>query len=276
MAAPTPVSALVHSSTLVTAGVYILIRFVSLTPGRPITSVLGTLGICTIILARLSALSECDIKKIVALSTLSQLGVIFSAFNTGSITLVFFHLIVHAFFKALLFICAGHIIHNIGDTQNLRSIGGGGLACPARRSVISLCKASLCGLPFYASFYSKEFILERLATNSRRTLLSFFGIWVGVILTIAYSVRFVKLIIFDAPRGCSLYHKQEKTLSVLFSIFTLYLPRMISGKLINRFLGTQFSIRLERGTSKGTVLCIFFFGIFPTFLSRRLLATNAN
>jgi len=176
MAAPTPVSALVHSSTLVTAGVYLLMRFVSLTPRSPLAPILGTLGIFTIILARLSALTECDIKKIVALSTLSQLGVIFSAFCTGSITLVFFHLVVHAFFKALLFICAGQIIHNIGDTQNLRRIGGGRLACPTRSSVISLCKARLCGLPFYASFYSKEFILEGLATNSRRTLLSFFGI----------------------------------------------------------------------------------------------------
>jgi len=260
MAAPTPVSALVHSSTLVTAGVYLLLRFSPLGPGNSVIPILGTLGVSTILLARLRALAECDIKKIVALSTLRQLGVMFRAFNAGVTMLVFFHLVVHAFFKALLFICAGQIIHNIRDSQNLRGIGEGALACPARSATISLCKASLCGLPFYASFYSKEFILEGLATNRRRTLLSFFGIWGGVLLTAGYSIRFIKLVLLDAYRGSPLFHKQEKALPIVFAIFTLLPPSVISGKVISGFFNAQFMGSLERGSRKLLVVALLVLG----------------
>lgn len=124
MAAPTPVSALVHSSTLVTAGIYLLLR-TSNVFNYPLSASLSNLGGLTILLARLRALKETDGKKIVALSTLSQLGVIITGFRFNNPRIIFFHLLVHAFFKALLFISTGFVIHNFNNYQNLRVIGGG-------------------------------------------------------------------------------------------------------------------------------------------------------
>lgn len=163
MAAPTPVSALVHSSTLVTAGVYLLIR---LSPALPhcgsLIVIIGAFGVVTMLLARLSAILEADIKKIVALSTLSQLGVIITAFALASPALVFFHLIAHAFFKALLFIATGNLIHNARDYQDLRRIGALGLM-PFTKSLVVITKLSLCGVPFFSAYFSKEAILEGLS-----------------------------------------------------------------------------------------------------------------
>lgn len=124
MAAPTPVSSLVHSSTLVTAGVYLLVRFYpSLRVHSYFCFLIFYVGVVTCLMARFSALYENDLKKIVALSTLSQLGVMIMALGLGLPILSFFHLITHALFKALLFICAGTIIHNIQNNQDVRLIG---------------------------------------------------------------------------------------------------------------------------------------------------------
>ena len=115
-------SALVHSSTLVTAGVYIIIRFIHLF-GSEFTFILLFLGSATMFLARFSALTETDIKKIIALSTLSQLGVIFISLSLQLQEVALFHLLVHAFFKALLFICGGNIIHISKGSQDIRGMG---------------------------------------------------------------------------------------------------------------------------------------------------------
>jgi NADH-ubiquinone oxidoreductase chain 5 len=123
IAAPTPVSALVHSSTLVTAGVYLLLRFNLLLCNNMF--VILMLGCITMVMAGVSGLTESDMKKIIALSTLSQLGVMFFSVGLGEVFLRYFHLISHAYFKAIIFICAGAIIHRIGDYQDLRKIGGG-------------------------------------------------------------------------------------------------------------------------------------------------------
>jgi len=125
MAAPTPVSALVHSSTLVTAGVYLLIRINILLVNLQLLEGLIFLGTCTILIAGGAAILEIDIKKIIALSTLSQLGVIIIVLGAGSPILSYFHLLSHAFFKAILFICAGLVIHNIKDYQDIRKMGLG-------------------------------------------------------------------------------------------------------------------------------------------------------
>ena len=124
IAAPTPVRALVHSSTLVTAGVYLLIRFGDILKGRIIILVLTYLGIFTTLMARTRALFETDLKKIVALSTLRQLGIIVITLALGFIELAFIHLLTHAVFKALLFICRGKIIHRVGRNQDMRLLGG--------------------------------------------------------------------------------------------------------------------------------------------------------
>lgn len=276
IAAPTPVSALVHSSTLVTAGLYLAIRFSALSIKNCFLPLLSSLGVITILLARIRAIVECDIKKIVALSTLSQLGVMFRAFRTTLISLVFFHLVVHAFFKALLFICAGQTIHNINDSQDLRKIGMHNSSCPIRSTVICLCKASLCGLPFYSSFYSKEMILEGLSTNRNAGILTFFGIWLGVILTLVYSLRFVFLVLIIQYRGIRIFQKQEKTTLTIASIILLFLPRITAGKLIHFFFRVQLGATLESSSTKRIIFLLFFVAFFFTIISINLFHKKPN
>ena len=160
MAAPTPVSALVHSSTLVTAGVYLLVRFHSALLNTMEVKFLLLVARLTIFMAGLGANFETDLKKIIALSTLSQLGVMMSVLALGRADLAFFHLLTHALFKALLFICAGSIIHRVGDYQDIRVMGRLAKFIPIRVIRINLANLALCGTPFLAGFYSKDLILE--------------------------------------------------------------------------------------------------------------------
>src|SRR5436190_966210 len=157
IAAPTPVSALVHSSTLVTAGVYLLIRFHEI---LIINSFLFVTGCLTIFISGLGANFEIDLKKIIALSTLRQLGVIIIVLSLGFYELSFFHLLRHALFKSLLFLCAGVFIHSIGDSQDIRFLGGVDTGCPSRSFYFVACSLSLCGFPFIRGYYSKDAILE--------------------------------------------------------------------------------------------------------------------
>jgi len=159
IAAPTPVSALVHSSTLVTAGVYLLIRFRPIL-GEDLQVGLFFLAGLTMFIAGLGANFEIDLKKIIALSTLSQLGVIICVLSIGKTDLAFFHLLTHALFKALLFMCAGSIIHRVNGYQDIRMMGGIVNFIPIRVSAMNLSNLSLCGFPFLAGFYSKDLLLE--------------------------------------------------------------------------------------------------------------------
>lgn len=160
IAAPTPVSALVHSSTLVTAGVYLIIRFSSALENSKIQRLLLIISCLTIFIAGLGANFEYDLKKIIALSTLSQLGVILRILALGYVDLSFFHLLRHALFKALLFMCAGVVIHRVGGYQDIRYIGCLIKFIPLRVAYITVANLALCGFPFLAGFYSKDMVLE--------------------------------------------------------------------------------------------------------------------
>jgi len=187
IAAPTPVRALVHSSTLVTAGVYLLLRFNS--SG---SEWLLPLGSVTLLIAGLCACGEIDIKKIVALSTLSQLGVMAVALALSMKALSFFHLITHAIFKALLFLCVGVGIHTVFGTQDFRTYGGLTQTLPWPRAFLCTANLALLGFPFLAGFYSKDSILERFYNSGNGTLT--LGIFLlGVGLTAAYSTKIVSL-----------------------------------------------------------------------------------
>lgn len=157
IAAPTPVSALVHSSTLVTAGVYLIIRFNYILGANLILFYVGSI---TMFMAGLGANYEIDLKKIIALSTLSQLGVIILILSLGFRELAFFHLLTHALFKSLLFLCAGVFIHGAQDCQDIRLLGGTLLRTPVSSVFFICCSLSLCGFPFLSGFYSKDLILE--------------------------------------------------------------------------------------------------------------------
>nr|AQZ26131.1 NADH dehydrogenase subunit 5 [Laternula elliptica] len=186
MAAPTPVSALVHSSTLVTAGVYLLIRY---SPHlSEVRSGLMFVASCTLILAAIGANLENDLKKIIALSTLSQLGMMMLAIAIGESSLALFHLLSHALFKALLFMCAGAMIHGGGDTQDIRLMGGLWSSMPTTMACFNAANLALCGMPFVGAFYSKDLILEKFLSGE-------LGMWpvlvilIATSLTIFYSTR---------------------------------------------------------------------------------------
>nr|YP_010945406.1 NADH dehydrogenase subunit 5 [Palaemon modestus]UVU21239.1 NADH dehydrogenase subunit 5 [Palaemon modestus] len=190
MAAPTPVSALVHSSTLVTAGVYLLIRFSPSLTGTLISDILLLIGCTTMFMAGLGANFETDLKKIIALSTLSQLGVMVSILSLGGAMLAFFHLLTHALFKALLFMCAGSIIHNVGGTQDIRNMGNLVSSLPLSVMCINLANLSLCGIPFLAGFYSKDLVLE-VAFMGPLNVVCLLMYWLATGLTVCYSFRLV-------------------------------------------------------------------------------------
>lgn len=193
IAAPTPVSALVHSSTLVTAGVFLLIRFHSFLASFNIfSSSLFFASAFTIFIAGIAALTECDIKKIIALSTLSQLGVIILALSVGLPKLAFFHLITHALFKALLFICAGSIIHFHHHGQDLRTIGNLTSQLPFTITALLIANISLCAIPFLAGFYSKDLIIET-ALFSSSNLIFILLLFLATAFTSAYSLRLLIL-----------------------------------------------------------------------------------
>lgn len=156
-------SALVHSSTLVTAGVYLLIRFSDVILAVDFfRSLLLFLGLGTIMIAGAGAVYECDLKRIIALSTLSQLGLMVGVLGLGGVNLAYFHLLTHAIFKALLFLGAGRIIHVAGGNQDIRVMGGLFWAIPLRIICIRISSLALCGFPFLAGFYSKDLILDQL------------------------------------------------------------------------------------------------------------------
>jgi len=232
IAAPTPVSALVHSSTLVTAGVYLLIRINLIIIEINIRKFLGTLGILTIIIAGITAIVEIDIKKVIALSTLRQLGIIIIILGIGNPILSFFHLISHAFFKAILFICAGLIIHRIKDYQDIRKIGFNYLNINLSVSIIMIANIRLCGLPFLSGFYSKDLIIEIVIIKGKNIFL-FFMLILGTSLTVIYSCRLNFLISLNFIKTESLYNIRENSNLIILGIFFLAPLSVIGGLIIS-------------------------------------------
>ena len=230
IAAPTPVSALVHSSTLVTAGVYLLIRINLIIIEINISKFLRILGMLTIIIAGITAIVEIDIKKVIALSTLRQLGIIIIILGMGNPVLSFFHLISHAFFKAILFICAGLTIHRIKDYQDIRKMGFNYININLSVSIIIIANIRLCGLPFLRGFYSKDIIIEIVIIKGKRFFL-FFLLIIGTRLTVIYSCRLNFLISLNFIKVESFYNISENSNLIIVGIMFL-LPLSIIGGLI--------------------------------------------
>jgi len=166
MEGPTPVSALIHAATMVTAGVFLIIRCSLLFEyASSIFLFLLLIGGFTAIFAAAVGLVQNDIKKVIAYSTCSQLGYMIFACGLSAYHISFFHLINHAFFKALLFLSAGSVIHALQDEQDMRKMGGLVKILPFTYTMMIIGSFSLMGLPFLTGFYSKEFILEIAFTN---------------------------------------------------------------------------------------------------------------
>merc|ERR1712018_765303 len=204
-------------------------------------------------MARLRAFFEIDIKKIVALSTLSQLGVIITALGAGFNLLRFFHLLTHAFFKALLFIRAGNLIHRFESYQDLRTIGGSREILPFTKSIIIGCSIRLCGLPFMSAFYSKEIIIKRL-------LISYFVIILGVLITVFYRIRFILLSISRVSHQRSLFSKSDIDPLVNTRIIILTIPAITGGRFINLFLDASY-LFLVRNRLKLLTLSLILLGV---------------
>lgn len=233
IAAPTPVSALVHSSTLVTAGVYLLIRFFPLIARSWIRKFLFYSGILTMIISRLGAIYEIDLKKIIALSTLRQLGLIITSLGIGLYTLAFFHLLTHALFKASLFLCAGSIIHLFRGSQDLRALKGVINYLPITSSCLLICSLSLGGTPFLSAFYSKDKIIEE-ALNHGFNGVCLILLILSIIMTIIYSFRLVYYIRIESLRmNYELNHDRR---SICKRILLLTLGGIIGGGLLRWFL----------------------------------------
>ncbi|NOZ01701.1 MAG: NADH-quinone oxidoreductase subunit L, partial [Deltaproteobacteria bacterium] len=160
MAGPTPVSALIHAATMVTAGIYMIARLNFLFALAPITmAVIGGIGALTALLAATIGLTQFDIKKVLAYSTVSQLGYMFLGVGMGAFGAGIFHLMTHAFFKAGLFLCAGSVIHAMHDEQDVRQMGGLGKYMPITRATFLVFTLAISGVPFFSGFFSKDEIL---------------------------------------------------------------------------------------------------------------------
>nr|YP_009689650.1 NADH dehydrogenase subunit 5 [Psorophora saeva]QEE94379.1 NADH dehydrogenase subunit 5 [Psorophora saeva] len=232
MAAPTPVSALVHSSTLVTAGVYLLIRFNMLLVDSSLGQFLLLISGLTMFMAGLGANFEFDLKKIIALSTLSQLGLMMSILSMGFYKLAFFHLLTHALFKALLFMCAGVIIHNVKNAQDIRFMGSLSMSMPLTCSCFNIANLALCGMPFLAGFYSKDLILETVML-SYVNFFSFFLFFFSTGLTVCYSFRLVYYSMTGDFNSTSLNMLNDKGWIMSFSIFMLMIMAIIGGSMLS-------------------------------------------
>nr|YP_009562240.1 NADH dehydrogenase subunit 5 [Cheliceroides longipalpis]QAU56486.1 NADH dehydrogenase subunit 5 [Cheliceroides longipalpis] len=186
MAAPTPISALVHSSTLVTAGVFILMRIMSI--NHPITMLmLMLISSATAIYSSLSANWEQDMKKIIALSTLSQIAMMMFIISLGSMMLAFMHLIIHALFKSAMFLCAGIMIHE-SSYQDMRMMGLNFYNSPMTLSILGVNSMALMGLPFMSGFFSKDIIIEKMLSSSIN-LMMFMLMISSIGMTASYSIR---------------------------------------------------------------------------------------
>nr|YP_010159300.1 NADH dehydrogenase subunit 5 [Perlesta teaysia]QRG31746.1 NADH dehydrogenase subunit 5 [Perlesta teaysia] len=232
MAAPTPVSALVHSSTLVTAGVYLLIRFNCLLVGNELGKFLLLFAGLTMFMAGLGANFEFDLKKIIALSTLSQLGLMMSILAMGFPALAFFHLLTHALFKALLFMCAGAIIHNMSDSQDIRFMGGLVGQMPLTASCFNLSNLALCGAPFLAGFYSKDLILE-IVSLSYLNVFSFILYFLSTGLTVCYSLRLVFYSMSGEFNTSSLHPLNDEGWVMLRGMLGLSFMAVLGGSMLS-------------------------------------------
>nr|URX53974.1 NADH dehydrogenase subunit 5 [Marginitermes hubbardi] len=231
MAAPTPVSALVHSSTLVTAGVYLLIRFSPAFSEWLCISLLLVSGL-TMFMAGLGANFEFDLSKIIALSTLSQLGLMIGAVSVGLVGLAFFHLLTHALFKALLFMCAGVVIHTMSNSQDIRCMGGLSFQMPFTTICMGVSSFALCGMPFLAGFYSSDLILE-MVSFSYVNMIGFFLFFVSTGLTVCYSFRLFYYVFCGDFNLSSLYCIDDDNFNMVCGMVGLMLFAVLGGSLLS-------------------------------------------
>ena len=202
MEGPTPVSALIHAATMVTAGVYLIVRTGSLFEQAPkVLELSAGLGAITIVMAGLIALVQVDIKRVIAYSTMSQIGYMFLAAGLGAYPNAMFHLMTHAFFKALLFMAAGLVIHALAGEQDMRRMGGLNRLLPFTYVCFAIGALSLAGIPPFAGFFSKDSILAAALGRGWYGELLWVAGMVGTFLTGLYAFRMLFIVFWGEPSG---------------------------------------------------------------------------
>ncbi|HTL53880.1 MAG TPA: NADH-quinone oxidoreductase subunit L [Planctomycetota bacterium] len=240
MAGPTPVSALIHAATMVTAGVYMVIRLQPLFGAEwaePVRVIIATVGIATAVVAGAIAITQTDIKKVLAYSTVSQLGYMVLALGAGAFDAAFFHLLTHAFFKALLFLGAGSVIHGMSEEQDMRKMGGLRKKMPITFYTMAIGAAGLAGIPLLCGFFSKDEILWRTLEQGLLGHKLFIAYYIlGVLtamMTAFYSYRMIALTFLGTSRAEPEveHHIHESPSSMTIPLVVLAVGTVFAGLL---------------------------------------------
>nr|AZL93084.1 NADH dehydrogenase subunit 5 [Amblyjoppa sp. ZJUH_2016002] len=280
MAAPTPVSSLVHSSTLVTAGVYLLIRLNYLLMSNLLINLMMLISLMTMFLAGMGANFEFDLKKIIALSTLSQLGVMIFCLSMKLMENSMFHLLTHAMFKSLLFMCAGVIIHNMGGKQDIRMISMTLYNLPLISMMFNCASLSLCGIPFLSGFFSKDLILEMYLMNLFNSFI-YMILFISMGLSIMYTMRLIYYSFIKVPQ-LTIYNKYFSFKSYMgLSMFSLFFFSIFMGLLLSWILLSSKNMVFLSMKMK---LMIYFFlmmgiimgGFLPKFFLEKIMLNYLN
>ncbi len=235
MEGPTPVSALIHAATMVTAGVFMVCRMSPLFEYAPAAlTVVTIVGASTAIFAATVGLTQFDIKRVIAYSTCSQLGYMFFAIGVSAYSAAMFHLVTHAFFKALLFLGAGSVIHAMHHEQDMRKMGGLWKKIPITYALMWIGSLALAGVPLFAGYYSKDMILE--AAYARHSAAGDYAFWLGILaatLTAFYSWRLIFMTFHGKTRADhhTFDHAHESPLPMLIPLFVLAIGAVFSGMI---------------------------------------------
>ena len=271
IAAPTPVSSLVHSSTLVTAGIYLIIRFNEIFITFSLYKILLVVSCLTILISGLNAIFEFDLKKIIAFSTLRQVSFIFMILCIGKIDICFFYLLMHALFKSIIFLRSGILILNINNNQDIRKIGGLINYLPFCSLIFMFTLISLCGFPFFCSFYSKDLIFEYFLILNFNFFFFFFFLF-SFFLTFFYSIRVIYYLLinnFSISNYLIIIKFESKIL--IFSILFISVVILFFGSFFIWLIFYKFDLILLELKFKMLRILILFFRIWFFFELRNFL-----